>query len=305
MKDKIWYEKYQPKDLNEYVFSNQESEKLFNAFVDNKEIPHLLISGTQGTGKTSMVHILINELGIAKFDTKIINASSETGVANIRDKVEAFCKTLGTSPFKIVVFEEAEGLSDQAQKALRSLIDSSSDGVRFIFTSNYPDKIIPALHSRLQHVHITELDYDSVTGVIAEILDNEGIDLYQIEDMYSHIDAYIPDMRKIINSIQQHSTSGTLKPLGDTISGSDGFDAWEDMWSKGTPDKDDLLDVIPQLDLSSPEQYYRVMYESIIKADKKLDEAAIVTIADHLYKSNFVADQEINLMSCVILIYSE
>lgn len=304
MKNKIWYEKYQPKDLIEYIFSDKKTEDTFNSFVDNKEIPHLLISGIQGTGKTSMVHILINELNIAKFDVKIINASSETGISNIRDKVEAFCKTLGTSLFKIVVFEEAEGLSQQAQKALRSLIDSSSDGVRFIFTSNYPDKIIPALHSRLQHVHITQLDYQSILERVAEILEEEKVTVNELDDLYSHIDAYTPDMRKIINSVQQYSISGTLLPFDESAGGSNGFDEWEQLWSKGIPDKSDLIDLIPQLDLSSPDQYYRIMYENIVKADKKLDEAAIVTIADHLYKSNFVADQEINLMSCVILIFS-
>jgi len=189
-------------------------------------------------------------------------------------------------------------------KALRSLIDSSSDNVRFIFTSNYPDKIIPALHSRLEHHHITQLDYQSILERTAEILEAENITVDSLEDLYSHVDVYTPDMRKIINSVQQYSRNGVLKPFDESAGGSNGFDEWEQLWSKGVPDKSDLIDLVPQLDLSSPDQYYRIMYESIVKADKKLDEAAVVTIAEHLYKSDSVADQEINLMSCVILIFS-
>jgi len=302
-KSNIWYEKYQPKDLEEFIFANESDEKLFNSFADNKDIPNLLISGIQGTGKSSMVAILINELGINKFDTKIINGSSKTGVDNIRNSVEGFAKTLGTGKFKVVVFEEAEELSLQAQKALRMIIDNAPETVKWIFTSNYPDKIIPALHSRLQHVHITQLDYESIVERVLEIMVSESVEFTKEEDIYTHIDAYTPDLRKIITSIQQHSMSGTLQPLTERSAGSNGFDEWEQLW-KDVPDKDDVMHLIPQLDLSSVDKYYRVMYESITGVSKELNEDAIVTIADHLYKSNFVADQEINLMACIILMYS-
>lgn len=301
-KSNIWYEKYQPKDLEEFIFANPADKKLFNSFADDQDIPNLLISGIQGTGKTSMVHILINELGIEKFDTKIINGSSKTGVDNIRNSVEGFVKTLATGKFKVVVFEEAEELSLQAQKALRMIIDNAPDTVKWIFTSNYPDKIIPALHSRLQHVHINQLDYESIVERILEIMVSENIDYEQEEDIYTHVDAYTPDLRKIINSIQQFSVDGALSPLEERNGGSNGFDEWEQLWKGKKIDKDDVIDLIPSLDLSSVDKYYRVMYESIID-DKKFSDDAVVTIADHLYKSNFVADQEINLMACVILMY--
>ena len=301
---KIWYEKYQPNNLDEFIFANDRDKELFQKFVDNKDIPNLIISGIQGTGKSSMVAILLNELDIKKFDVKIINGSSKTGVDNIRNTVEGFVKTLGQGDMKVVVFEEAEEMSLQAQKALRMIMDNASDTVKFIFTSNYPDKIIPALHSRTQHVHITQLDYDGVLGCVAQILEEENVTVNELEDLYSHVDAYTPDLRKIINSVQQFSMSGTLMPLTESSGGSNGFDEWVQLW-KGAPDKEDVLNLIPQLDLSSVDQYYRVMYEVLTDASQEFDESAVVTIADHLYKSNFVADQEINLMSCVILMFSD
>lgn len=303
MDSKIWYEKYQPNNLNEFVFANDNDKVLFTSFIKNKNIPNLLLSGIQGTGKSSMVRILINELGIHPFDTKIINGSAKTGVDVIRNGVEGFCKIMGQGSMKVVVFEEAEEMSPQAQKALRMIMDSAPDSVKFIFTSNYPDKIIPALHSRTQHVHITQLDYTSIVGCVAEILDNEGIELHKEDDLYSHIDAYTPDLRKIINSVQQFSVDSVLRPLVEASSGSNGFDEWCQEWREGTPTKRDLIRMIPQLDLDSPDKYFRVMYESINEVSKKLDETAIVVIAEHLYKSNFVSDQEINLMACVLQMY--
>ena len=305
MKNKIWYEKYQPKDLAEFIFSDDKAEALFNSFIDDKDIPNLLISGIQGTGKSSMVHILINELGINKFDTKIINGSAKTGVDNIRNIVDGFSKTLGVGKMKVVVFEEAEELSLQAQKALRMIMDTAPETVKWIFTSNYPDKIIPALHSRLQHVHITQLDYESIVERVAEILDAEQIEVDDIEHLYTHIDAYTPDLRKIINSVQQFSTTGTLTPLTETSGGSNGLDEWIQIWN-GTPTFNEVKDLVPTLDLGNPDVYYKIMYDRINEIDSKfLNDDAIVTIAEHLYRANFVADQEINLMSCLVLMFSD
>ena len=305
MKNKIWYEKYQPKDLEEFIFSNDKAEALFNSFIDEQDIPKLLISGIQGTGKSSMVHILINELGINKFDTKIINGSAKTGVDNIRNTVDGFAKTLGVGKMKVIVFEEAEELSLQAQKALRMIMDTAPESVKWIFTSNYPDKIIPALHSRLQHVHITELDYDSIVERVATILDTEQIEVDDIEYLYTHIDAYIPDLRKIINSVQQFSTTGTLMPLSEASNGSNGMDEWIEIW-KGQPTLEEAKDLVPKLDLGNPDVFYRIMYDRINETDSKfLSDDAIVVIAEHLYRSNFVADQEINLMSCLVLMFSD
>ncbi len=305
MKNKIWYEKYQPKDLEEFVFSDDKAEALFNSFIDEQDIPNLLISGIQGTGKSSMVHILINELDINKFDTKIINGSAKTGVDNIRNTVDGFSKTLGLGKMKVIVFEEAEELSLQAQKALRMIMDNAPASVKWIFTSNYPDKIIPALHSRLQHVHITQLEYDDIVQRVAQILDDEKIQVDDIEYLYTHIDAYTPDLRKIINSVQQFSASGTLAPLTETSGGSNGLDEWIQIWN-GTPTLTEVKDLVPTLELGNPDVYYRIMYDRINEIDSNfLSDDAIVVVAEHLYRANFVADQEINLMSCLVLMFND
>lgn len=302
MKDKIWYEKYQPKDLIEYIFANKEDEELFTKFVDNQEIPNLLLSGSAGVGKSSMINILMNELDINKFDIKIMSGTV-ANVDTVRNQIDNFCKVLARGKYRVVVIEEADEMSKPAQKAFRMVMDNNVDNARFIFTSNYPEKIIPALHSRVQEVHITQLDYQVILERTAEILEAEEIVVEDLEDLYTHVDAYTPDMRKIINSIQQFSMSGTLLPLDESVNGSEGFDEWEQLWSGGIPEKDDLVHLITTLNLDNPEPYFRVMYDAMLGNENGIEEDAIRIIAKHLYRSIVVADQEINLMSCVFAVY--
>jgi len=304
MNNTIWYQKYQPKTLDEFIFGDDKDKALFTKFIKNQDIPNLLISGIQGTGKSSMVAILMNELLINNFDIKIMSGTT-VGVDKVRTNIDSFCKILSRSKFKVIIIEEADEMSSQAQKAFRMVMDNNKDNARFIFTSNYPDKIIPALHSRVQHIHINELDYQDIIERIAFIIDEEQIEVDDIEDLYSHVEEYEPDMRKIINSVQQFSVSGTLSPIGNTTLGSEGFDDWVRLWTGDTaPDMNDVIKLIPLLDLGNPTPYYVVLYNFIKETTKGLDETAIITVAEYMNRIPTMACQELNLHACVLGIYN-
>ena len=299
---KIWVDAYRPKTLDEYIFSNEDTKNFFNALIKEQEIPNLLISGIQGTGKSAIAKIIIDSFKLNKNDVRIINASSDNGIANVRERIEKFCQTLGLSKFKIVLLEEADGLSHAAQKALRSVTENYTDNVRFILTCNYPNKIIAPLHSRLQHIHIDTLDMDSILERVAEILEAENIEVDDVGVLMNHINTYYPDMRKIINSLQQSSKTGKLVDIISKSIGAGSIEEWEMCW-KNSPHKTELLKIIKTMELDNIDQIFRVMYDNIISLPKEIQNNAIVIIAEHLYKSSFIADQEINLVACVINIF--
>jgi len=302
--EKLFVEKYRPKSLDSYVFANTDTKELVNSFLKAGEIPNLLLSGIQGTGKTSLARILINEFELDDVDCMIINASSETGIDNVRERITNFCHTFPLGKFKVVLLEEADGLSIPAQKALRAVMENFTDTVRFILTCNYPNKIIPPIQSRCQHIHIDTLNMEEVFELILDILDKEDIEVDNQDYVVNHVEKHFPDLRKIINSIQQASSSKKLVDVMGTSSGSDVLEQWEEEW-KNKPSKKSLLKLCREVDDNNIDVFYKIMYDNIENIDEELVNNAIIVIAEHLYKSSFVADQEINLSACVIRIFED
>ena len=146
----LWVEKYRPKNLDGYVFRDEHQRKQAKLWVKEKSIPHLLFSGAAGIGKTTMAKILINELGIEEFDVLEINASRTNSVDEVRNKITNFVQMIPFGPFKVVLLDEADYLSPNAQAALRGVMEEYHMTSRFILTCNYPKRIIPAIHSRCQ-----------------------------------------------------------------------------------------------------------------------------------------------------------
>jgi len=313
MKEKLWVEKYRPTTLDDYVFSDERVRELCISYVEAKEFPHLLLSGIQGIGKTTLARILIKECELNPIDVKTINASSKTGIDSVRNGIENFCKTLPMGEFKVVLLEEADSLSLAAQKALRAIIEDSSDSVRFIFTCNYPEKIIEPLHSRLQNIHFTELDYFNFVKNIANIIENENVTVDNVDFVEEHISTYYPDMRKTINSIQQSSVTGTLCGVISKSKGSSDLEEWVKVWEMPPCTETDypgkkkkmLEEIVSNMNLDNIDAVYRVMYDNVKNLPQLIRDDAIVVIAEHLYKSSFMSDQEINLKSCVVQIFTE
>lgn len=298
----LWVEKYRPKSLDEYIFHGDAHKKAFQQMVKNKTIPHLIFSGAQGTGKTTIAQILINELNVDSTDILVINGSDETGVDAMRDKIKSFISTYAMSELKVVQLEEADYLSPSSQAVLRKYMEDFNEQARFILTCNYENKIIPAIKSRCQQYRFKSSDRDEIAELAAKILISEKIK-FTIELLDKYIAVGYPDIRKIINLLQQNSISGVLQPLTtETEAGDYKFKLLDminiDDWYAARNI------VCENVVTEEWEDLYRFLYENLDKSRKfsKKDnwESGIVIITDHLYKNSIIADPEINAAAMFI-----
>lgn len=300
----IWAEEYRPQRLDEYIFTSDEQEKVLRNIVTSKKIPNLLFSGVQGTGKSCAIKCIINELNVNPLDVKIINSSLKSGIDVVRHEILNFCSPLPMGDFRVLVLEEFDRFSTDAQKALRSVIEEYEDKVKFFFTCNYPNKIIPAIHSRVQHFIFDEMNEDKVVELLVKILSDQDVEVEDPATLFEHIDRYKPDIRKMINSIQQSSINGILHSPFSEKSSTDGLDKWKEIWESGSASLNECIEISKEIDEGNFESFYRIMYENIEKVENGLDkDKAIVKIAEHLYKAYTLADQDINIHSCLIQMF--
>ena len=297
----LWTEKYRPADINSYVFRDAKQKQQVSGWLADGALPHLLFSGAPGTGKTTLAKVLLNELGINNMDVLEINASNENNVDTIRNKITNFASTMPFGDMKYVLLDEADYITPNGQAALRGVMEMYASSCRFILTCNYPQRVIPALHSRTQGFHIEKLDVTEFTARIAEICVTEGVDI-DLETLDTYVQATYPDLRKCINLVQQNVVDGVLqKPQAGDSNQSDWMLSAIDLF-KGGEYKPARELIVSQ---ARPEEYdevYRFMYRNLElwgKSQLQQDQAIII-IRDGMAKSSLCADPEINLSATLI-----
>lgn len=297
----LWTEKYRPKTLDEYVFRDQAQKEQVEAWVKSKAIPHLLFSGAPGVGKTTLAKILINQLGIDDYDVLEINASRENSVDTIRDKITGFVQTMPFGAFKIVLLDEADYISPNGQAALRGVMETYHASARFILTCNYPNRVIPALHSRCQGFHIERVDVTEFTARVATVLVTEGVE-FDLDTLDTYVKATYPDLRKCLNMCQMNSSDGRLSaPHGDEGGSADWKLSVVELFKEGRV-REARTAMCQSVRPEEMEDVFRWMYDNldIWTTDPEKQDQAIVIIRNGLVNVPLVADQEINLSATLI-----
>ena len=297
----LWVEKYRPKTLKEYVVRDEAQRKQIEAWIKEKSIPHLLLSGAPGVGKTTLAKMLFNELDVSGYDILEINASRENSVDTVRDKINNFVQIMPFGEYKYVLLDEADYMSPNGQAALRGVMESYHTSARFILTCNYPNRVIPALHSRCQGFHMETIDKTEFTARVAEILIAEQMD-QDIDTLDTYVKATYPDLRKCINMIQQNCRDGKLMPPATGDSGQQDYRLeMVELFKKGKINEARKL-VCSQARPEECEEIYRWLYDNldIISKNEGAQDKAVIIIKQGLVDHSFVADPEINLASVMI-----
>ena len=297
----LWVEQYRPKDIEGYVFRDEAQRDQVKQWIKAGSIPHLLFSGAAGIGKTTLAKILINALNIDEYDVLEINASRTNSVDDIRDSVVNFVSTMPFGAFKIVLLDEADYLSPNAQAALRGVMEEYSQTARFIMTCNYPHKIIPALHSRCQGFHIEKVDHTEFTARAATVLVTEGVD-FDIDTLDSYVKATYPDLRKCLNLLQMNTVDAKLKRPSETGTGTADYKlAMVDLFKSGKIREARTL-LAAQARPEEMDEIFRWMYDNLdmwSKTPEGQDEAILV-IRKGLVNHVSCADAEINLSATLV-----
>jgi DNA polymerase III delta prime subunit len=294
----VWAERYRPQSIHDVIFANDRERAQFNAIVQSGDLPSILLTGHQGTGKTSISQALMRDLKVDRTDILKINCSDEQ-IDSIRDKVKSFAYTMPTGKFRVVRLEEMDWLSQPAQGLLRALIEEVQMSCVFIGTANYKNKIMPPLRSRFQEYDISAPNREDMLVRAAEILEKEGV-TFEVDDLDKVIAAAYPDFRKTLHILEAGSKSKTL-----VLMNAETVHDWklqllpllEAGDFKGarklvceTANREELQDV------------YRFLYENIhrVKKLKGKEDQAVVTIAQYQYQHGFVADVEIQVAALFI-----
>jgi len=297
---KLWVEAYRPKTVDGYVFRDEAQRSQVKTWIKDKTIPHLLFSGNAGIGKTTLAKLLFNELEINDLDILEINASRTNSVDDVRDKIVNFVQMIPFGDFKVVLLDEADYLSPNAQAALRGVMEEYHNTARFILTCNYPNRIIPAIHSRCQGFHIAKIDQTEFTARVAEILITEGI-TPDLDTLDTYVKATYPDLRKCINMVQMNSQDGQLLAPHE---GDAGEQDWKldmvELFKAGKiQDARKLLcgTVRPE----EMEEIYRWLYDNItLFGNEAQQDKAVLIIKQGLVDHTLVVDPEINLAAVLI-----
>ena len=296
----LWVERYRPKKLDEYVGNEHLKTKVAD-YLQSGDVPHLLFYGKAGTGKTTLAKLIVNSIDC---DHIIINASDENNVDTVRNKVKGFASTIGFRNSKIVILDEFDYMTPNAQAILRNLMETFSKHCRFILTCNYVEKVIDPIQSRCQTFQIVPPTKKDVAVQISQILGKENVK-FELKDLVPIIDASYPDIRKIINTCQLNSSKGELKVDVSNILSSDikikivdilkGNDAKPNKWKN-------IRQAVADSRVQDFSELYGYLYEKVVEYAGDNTSNVILLLSEGQYKDSMVVDKEITFMATIIQI---
>ena len=297
LKHSLWVEKYRPNKLDNYIGNDHLKSKV-SVYLESGDIPHLLLFGRAGTGKTTLAKLLVNNIDC---DYLYINASDENSVDVVREKVKNFASTLGFKDMKVIILDECDYITPNAQAALRNLMETFSKNCRFILTCNYVERIIDPIQSRCQSFQIVPPDRKQVAQHLANILNNENIE-YDVKDIATIVNSGYPDIRRVINGAQRQVVNEKLVIDENTITQNDYKTKVLEILT--TQDKKSSFQNIRQLladsKVSDFSDLFRLMFDTIDDWGQGHIAECILILSKYQQSDAVVVDKEINIMAMFV-----
>ena len=296
----LWVEKYRSQDLSTYV-GNEQIKGTISKYLEQNDIQNFIFYGPAGTGKTTLAKLIVNNLNC---DYLYINASDERGIDTIRDKVQGFSSVASFKPLKVVILDEADFLTIQAQASLRNIIETFARTTRFILTCNYIERIIDPLQSRCQVLKIVPPSKQDIAYHIIDILKQENIGM-SADDLKIVINQFYPDVRKMLNSLQM-SVNGDEIVVDKSILVSSNYknQILMELCKPSSKSFNNIIQIIADSGVSDFEELFRFLFDNVDKYAPINMGEVIIYLEEYQYHANFRIDKEINIMALLSKILS-
>lgn len=287
-------EKYRPQTLDTFV-GNENVKSTISQYLDSNDIQNFIFYGPAGSGKTTLAKIIVKNLDC---DYLYINSSDERGIETIRNKVVDFASVASFKSIKVIILDEADFLTIQAQASLRNIIETFSQTTRFIMTCNFIERIIDPLQSRCQVLKIVPQSKKEIAQHVSNILEQENVS-FELEDLATIINKHHPDLRKILNTIQFSVQDGKLSPDKDVLVATNYIKEVLKHLKGTKPSFKDIRQIIANSGVNDYEELFRALFDHASLYAPELEGSIAVVLNEHLYQANFRIDKEINIMSAI------
>lgn len=294
-KHTLWIRKYQVTDIDQYVCS-EELRKDVKGWIKDNDIPHLLFHGPAGTGKTTLAKLIIANLNC---DYIIINASDENGIDTIREKIKSFASSASFKPLKVIILDEADFLTKEAQSALRFVIEEYSLNTRFILNCNYIQRIIEPLQSRCDDYELSALSKPEIARfVVNNILEKEGV-TYEIKDLATIINAFYPDVRSIVKKLQRYTKDKVLQFKEENLLDEYTYHILSILKNPNKSSWAEIRQTLADAEVDDYQPFYRFLFEHAQEFAKDKEPDIVITLDEYMWRSGVVPDKEINVAACI------